>query len=255
MKRVWCSSTCLKDSNHHSVREFHTKSDLQNYLHSKKIIPYSSLLLFLLLLEVEKCFHLGNTFQKLENISSILSCLSKKVLAIHLVKCWNPTCSDAKAKKRWCLRVSLGTAAHWSPFLTFGWHLPQQPLAYILKIYTTQAQSTDFSAQWCPTFQQPDPSLYVYRLYASINESLKAESLHSAPAIHQTFIPLCQELSQVKEIQSWISAIRRCLCLLQFLTAPSVLLISKCVSLSLTKLQIQLTHWTSNGSWSQTQHI
>lgn len=77
-------------------------------------------------------------------------------------------------------------------------------------------------------------------LYITCKYQWKFESwvlTRFAPATHQTFMSLCQELSQVKEIQSWISAICRCLCLLQFLTAPTVLLISKCISLSLTKLQ------------------
>lgn len=66
----------------------------------KFFLMVHSLLLSLLLLEVEKCFHLEISSQRWRT-SHFSHAYSRRCLA----KCWNPTCSDAKARKRW--RVSL----------------------------------------------------------------------------------------------------------------------------------------------------
>lgn len=52
-------------------------------------------LFFLLLWEAEYRFHLGSVSPKLQNGSSCWPWIFTKVLEIHLIKCWRPTCSDA----------------------------------------------------------------------------------------------------------------------------------------------------------------
>ena len=123
---MW-KGACLKS--YHSVKHFYTKSDLQNSLHSEKIILYgwpSSIFSFTFV--GSKVLSPGNIFQRLDNISSFASFFfffsSKMVLEIYFIESWRHTCSDASEKK-WCLSAS-GKSCSLLTFLNCLLASPQQ---------------------------------------------------------------------------------------------------------------------------------
>lgn len=138
-KEAWLKS-------YHSVKHFYTKSDSHNSLHSEKIILYgwpSSTFSFTFV--GSKVLSPGNIFQRLDISSFASFFFSKMVLEIYFIE----SCSDASEKK-WCLSAS-GKSCSLLPFLNCLLASPQQTFSQILKTSTTQAESTDLSAQWCPT--------------------------------------------------------------------------------------------------------